>query len=263
MAKPKTRRKSSDPAPKATSTVIPTAIDPALAALFASSAETAVESAVHTNGITSTDAAEEEASSDVESEAGSADEQESSSESESEIEIEEANERPCKRRKVDVDEDLESKSLDKLVREEEQEQKHRRKKDGKGPAEALDKSDEDDASDSDLNSELHDISDSEVEKAPKEDIVADGDDDEAPPKYEALSGTAHELEAEKTSRACSLGNVPTSVISPNAQRKPSSYTSARLLPENTMKRSNRYDSAVQHLYRMQVLSVPLMRRKSL
>lgn len=235
MARTKTRERSGETPLKSASTSASSTFDPTLAALFASSSgpvtlpprpvrsyEKPVKAVANTDTATKPDAVVEEAGSDAESEVSSVNEEEPSSESESEVALEKSNERPRKRRRVDANDDLESRYLNKLVREEEQEQRHRSRKATKDATSLKESEDEDvegdDASDSDLNSDLADISDDEAERAQKKDRIAE-DGNEALPKHESLSGTAHELEAEKTSRTCFLGNVATSVIKSKSAKK--------------------------------------------
>ena len=230
MAKTKTREKSAEKAANPTSATTPSAFDPTLAALFASSSgpvtlppkpvrtyEKLVQAVATSAGATESNGVEDELSSHTEFEASSASAEEPSSESESDVVPEESSDRPRKRRKVDANEDLESKYLNKLVREEEQEQKVR-KKDRKKLAGKTDDEVNDDDSDSDLNSDLPDISDEEGETGQQGDTVVDGDG-EAIPKHESISGAAHELEAAKTDRTCFLGNVATSVIKSKSAKK--------------------------------------------
>jgi len=115
-------------------------------------------------------------------------------------------ERPRKRRKVNVDEDLESRYLDKLVREEEQELKQKRKENGLEPVE----NDEDDTGSSDLDSDLQDISESEAEDHVGEDGV---------PKHESFSNKDREVEAAKQKRTVFLGNVSISTIKSKSAKK--------------------------------------------
>lgn len=121
----------------------------------------------------------------------------------------EVNERPRKRRKVGMNEDLESQYLNKLVREDEHEQRQRRKKDVSGPVEHK----EDDARNSDLDSDLQDISDSEAERQAEE------EDKDAVPKHESLRENSREVEAEKQRRTVFLGNVSISTIKSKSAKK--------------------------------------------
>lgn len=115
--------------------------------------------------------------------------------------------RPRKRRKVNQNDDLESKYLNKLVREEEKELKEKA-----GTKSLAEEVDEDlDVSDSDLNSDLEDVSDSETEK-PKE------KDDEIP-KHETMDKDAPDVEADKINRTVFLGNVSISTIKSKSAKK--------------------------------------------
>ena len=142
MAKTKTRERSGETPPKSASTSPSSTFDPTLAALFASSSgpvtlpprpvrsyKKPAKAVANTDTVTATatkpDEVVEEAGSDAESEVSSVNEEEPSSESESEVALEKSNKRPRKRRRVDANDDLESKYLNKLVREEEQEQRQR------------------------------------------------------------------------------------------------------------------------------------------
>jgi len=234
MAKTKTKVKGGETPPKTASTAAsasaPSTFDPTLAALFASSSGPVTlpprpvrtypkptKVVANTDQATESDAVEEDAGSDAESELSSAGEEEATSESGSEsgVALEQSNERPRKRRRVDANDDLESKYMDKLVREEEQEQRQRGGDATGDAAESAEEEDDDAASDSDLNSDLADLSDEEAEKAKKK----KGRADDTLPKHESLSSTAHELEAEKTNRTCFLGNVATAVIKSKSAKK--------------------------------------------
>lgn len=125
-------------------------------------------------------------------------------------EVEEVEPRPRKRRKVDQHDNLESNYLNKLIREEEKEHKGRR---GEEPPqnvqgeEDLDK----EGSDSNLNSELEDISDSDTEPPTRtQDDV---------PKHETLDDSRPDVEADKINRTVFLGNVSIGAIKSKADKK--------------------------------------------
>lgn len=197
------------------------AFDPALAALFASSAGpvAAPVKRPRTEVVTSRPPIktpktpqtepDETSSSDSHNSDEDAESESASETSASEAEIEEQKQPPRKRRRTDQNEDLESKYLDKLAREEEQELKQRKKQD----LEQLD----DAGSDSDLNSDLQDVSDSDVDSVKQDEVVEENEN--GLPKHESLSKTAHDLETEKLKRTVFLGNVSTSVIKVKADKR--------------------------------------------
>lgn len=121
-------------------------------------------------------------------------------------EVEEVDDRPRKRRRVNQNDDLESKYLDKLAREEEQEIKQRKKKEGPQEPEEDDIS----VSDSDLNSDLQDVSDSEPEMAAKDDDI---------PKHETQDPDKPDVEADKINRTVFLGNVSINTIKSKSAKK--------------------------------------------
>ena len=197
------------------------AIDPGLAALFASSAgpvtvpvrptrttAPAIPIVANTNGRVQLKNRTDSVSSAASSVASA-----SASES-SEEEVEVATDRPRKRRKVDSHENLESKYLNKLAQEEEQEQKaidqQRKSKEHVNPDH---NSDAESGSDSDLNSELQDISDDE------DDVQEVFEKTDEIPKHESLTETAHTVEAEKTKRTAFLGNISISCMTSKSAKK--------------------------------------------
>ncbi|KAK5084220.1 Nucleolar protein 12 [Lithohypha guttulata] len=229
MAKTKNKQESAHDTPSTSTKVESSSFDPTLAALFASSSgpvtvPTRPTRTLHTVPKSKREAEtapaevleQTETSSNEDSEESTDDSEEESSTTEVEVKVEEPQERPKKRRKLDQNDDLESKYLDKLAREEEQEQKLRKKSKTKPKTDKIieDGNEDGDSSDTDLNSGLEDLSDSDVEEGVK---IKDAKD--SIPKHESLSSTAHDLEAQKLKRTVFLGNVSNTVITSKSDKK--------------------------------------------
>lgn len=230
MAKAKNKQESAHDIPTTTTKVESSSFDPTLAALFASSSgpvtvptrptrtqHTAQKPKREAETVPAEIFEQTETSSNEDSEESTDDsEDEERSTTAVEVKVEEPQERPKKRRKLDQNDDLESKYLDRLAREEEQEQKLQKKSKVKPKVDKITENgnEDDDSSDSDLNSGLEDLSDSDVEEGVK---VKDTKD--SIPKHESLSSTAHDLEAQKIKRTVFLGNVSNTVITSKSDKK--------------------------------------------
>ncbi|KAK5071018.1 Nucleolar protein 12 [Lithohypha guttulata] len=222
MAKTKNKQESAHDTPSTSTKVESSSFDPTLAALFASSSgpvtvPTRPTRTLHTVPKSKREAEtapaevleQTETSSNEDSEESTDDSEEESSTTEVEVKVEEPQERPKKRRKLDQNDDLET-------REEEQEQKLRKKSKTKPKTDKIieDGNEDEDSSDTDLNSGLEDLSDSDVEEGVK---IKDAKD--SIPKHESLSSTAHDLEAQKLKRTVFLGNVSNTVITSKSDKK--------------------------------------------
>ena len=234
MAKSKTKSQDEGKAHKSKSGSTLSTFDPTLEALFATSAgpvtapvrpvrtyKSTLKPIAKAKGVAKNAVAEGETSSSGSDDNEVTEEvEDSSSSSGSEAEVEEPKERPRKRRKVDQDEDLEGRYLDKLMREEEHELKQKKREPVADDELRVD-ADDDEENDSDLNSGLEDLSDSDTEKIRKKKVAKDiaKDEDDALPKHESLSSSKHDVEASKLSRTVFLGNVSISVIKSKSAKK--------------------------------------------
>lgn len=128
-------------------------------------------------------------------------------------EVEEIDTRPKKRRRRNEEDDIEGVYLSKLVREEEKEQNQRLRQNA--TANGVDDGAKDqgaDAAESDIDSDLEDISDA------GSDLDSDAQK-EGQPKHEALTGDAAARKQETDKRTVFLGNVSITAITSKSAKK--------------------------------------------